>query len=133
MVGFEIAITCLALNIFKEARGEPIAGQQAVALVTLNRVREKGLDGDICKTVFEPGQFAWTATDTANGVLLPGKRPDRRSDEWQQVYAVAIESLTMRDFTKGATYFHEIKSRPSWVSSMQHVGRWGNHDFYKRP
>jgi len=133
MTGFEIAITCLALNIYKEARGEPVAGQQAVALVTINRTRENGLYGDLCQTVFEPGQFSWSITDARNGVLLPEKRPNRNSAEWQTAKLVAIESLTLRDFTNGATHFHEIKTRPAWAKQMQYLGRWGNHDFYKRP
>ena len=32
---------CLALNIYHESRNQPLAGQMAVALVTLNRVRDK--------------------------------------------------------------------------------------------
>ena len=34
----ETALMCLALNIYFEARSEPIEGQIAIAEVTLNRV-----------------------------------------------------------------------------------------------
>lgn len=133
MTGFELSILCLALNVFKEARGESIIGQQAVALVTLNRVKQDGLNGDVCATVFAPAQFSWTTTDTRNGVLLPGKRPDRNSSEWKRAHAVAIEAITMRDFTGGATFYHERSIKPYWVKEVRRVGRWGNHVFYKSP
>ena len=32
---------CLALNIYHEARGEPIVGQEAVAYVTINRMHHE--------------------------------------------------------------------------------------------
>ena len=35
------ALICLAMNIYHEARSEPIAGRVAVAEVTLNRVESK--------------------------------------------------------------------------------------------
>ena len=34
-------LTCLALNVYYEARGEPDKGKRAVAKVTLNRVHSK--------------------------------------------------------------------------------------------
>lgn len=131
MTGFGIAITCLALNVFKEARGEPVQGQHAVALVTLNRVYRAGLTKDICEVVFEPKQFSWTITDTRDGVLLPGKHPDRTSREWKRAEQSAREALYMQDFTGGATHYHGVKVKPYWRKSMERVGRWGNHYFYR--
>ena len=131
MTGFEIAVTCLALNVFKEARGEPVQGQHAVALVTLNRVYRSGLSKDVCEVVFEHKQFSWTITDTEGGVLHPHKRPDRTSKEWKRAEQSAREALYMEDFTGGATHYHEIKIKPYWSTSMERVGRWGNHYFYR--
>lgn len=131
MIGFEIAVTCLALNVYKEARGEELKGQQAVALVTLNRVASGKYPMDICKTVFQDKQFSWTATDSKGGVLLPHKRPDQKSVEWATAMRVAKQSLTLRDFTGGATHYHKIKVLPKWHKSMEFVGQWGNHRFYK--
>ena len=44
-------LTCLAKNIYFEARNEPFAGQFAVALVTLNRVSDTTFPDTICKVV----------------------------------------------------------------------------------
>ena len=131
MTGFEIALTCLALNVFKEARGEPVAGQHAVALVTLNRVYRNGLDKDVCDVVFEPKQFSWTITDSEGGVLHRQKRPDQSSVEWKRAKQSALEALYMEDFTGGATHYHEVKSKPIWRRKMEYVGQWGNHYFYR--
>jgi len=46
-------LTCLAKNIYFEARNEPFAGQFAVALVTLNRVNDTAFPDTICKVVYQ--------------------------------------------------------------------------------
>ena len=43
--------TCLALNIYFEARDQTVKGQMAVALVTINRVTSKRFPNTICKVV----------------------------------------------------------------------------------
>lgn len=129
MMGFEVAVLCLSLNVFKEARGEPPIAQQAVALVTLNRAMAK--NGDICEVVFEDRQFSWTITDTRFGVLLPGKRPDRNTTEWKNAEASARHALYMQDFTGGATHYHEVSIKPYWTKNFRYTGQWGNHKFYR--
>lgn len=131
MTGFEISLLCLALNVYKEARGEPVEGQHAVALVTLNRTKRKGLNGEICDTVMEPYQFSWTITDIKDGVLLPGKAPKRTSPAWHRAYQSAKEALTMPDFTAGATHFHTPAVHPVWAQKLRYIGQWGNHIFYR--
>ena len=46
-------LTCLATNIYFEARNEPFAGQFAVALVTLNRVNDTAFPNTICDVVYQ--------------------------------------------------------------------------------
>ena len=50
-------ILWLALNIYFEARNQPIEGQYAVAHVTLNRAAQT--KRSIKAVVLEPGQFSW--------------------------------------------------------------------------
>src|SRR5579859_77810 len=52
-------LLCLALNVYREARNQPIEGQLAVAHVTLNRYETSDLP-TICDVVFKTGNFAWT-------------------------------------------------------------------------
>lgn len=129
MTGFEIALTCLALNIFKEARGESIEGQLAVAMVVINRVKISKTK-DICEIVFEDSQFSWTTTDISQGMLIKGKKPDRRSEEWTRAMQSARDVLGMKDFTKGATHYHNKSVTPSWAKNFKYVGTWGEHLFY---
>jgi len=45
-------IQCLATNIYHEARGEPLPGKYAVAIVTLNRVKSADHPNDVCRVVY---------------------------------------------------------------------------------
>ena len=55
-----VEITCLAINIYFEARSEPIEGQVAVAWVTLNRRDAEGFRDTVCIVVHQYMQFSWT-------------------------------------------------------------------------
>lgn len=44
-------ISCLATNIYHEARGEPIIGQVSVGFVTLNRVKSKRFPNTVCEVI----------------------------------------------------------------------------------
>ena len=64
------ALMCLALNVYHEARSEPLQGQAAVAHVVLNRVASGRWPDDVCSVVhqgYEKGrfkcQFTWYCED----------------------------------------------------------------------
>ena len=44
---------CLAMNVYHEARNQPLAGQMAVISVTVNRVNDKRFPNSICGVVYE--------------------------------------------------------------------------------
>jgi hypothetical protein len=46
-------VDCLSKAVYYEARGESLAGQQAVAQVVLNRARNPGFPSSICAVVFQ--------------------------------------------------------------------------------
>ena len=117
----EAGVICLALNIHYEAGVDPIEGQLAVALVTLNRAKHNS--ANLCNAVFRPGQFEWTAK------IPPG--PSRK--QMEQYRSTAVVALSLHDFTNGADHFCHYKSYCSWAASMQFKGRWGSHNFYKAP
>ena len=53
-------LICLAMNIYHEARNQSIAGQMAVALVTINRVNDHRYPNTICEVVMEgPTRVSW--------------------------------------------------------------------------
>ena len=122
---FDTAYLCLALNVSKEARGEPLLGQYAVVHVVRNRAKYN-LD-NVCKVVFAPYQFSWTIT-------MP-------SDDLQSLnrsYAIAkLAWDSPADVTKGATHYHVRPGcpggvRPSWTRKMRKTVQIGCHIFYRR-
>ena len=56
----ESAISCMAKNIYFEAKSQPLVGQLAVGLVVLNRVKSKSWPNEICKVIYEgPIRESW--------------------------------------------------------------------------
>ena len=127
MVGLEIGLLCLALNVYYEARSESDEAQMAVALVTRNRARYK--DRTLCEEVYSPHQFSWTRQITCPYCKL--KPPHPQDEAWIKAQLIARDSLTAKDFTKGAYWYHRYDIHPWWTWNKQKVGTWGAHVFYK--
>jgi N-acetylmuramoyl-L-alanine amidase len=128
-----VALACLTLNIYHEARGEPETGQLAVAYVTLNRARRKKMD--VCDVVVEPYQFSWTTGGvmmrTSGWTLMPHMVPtDRKAlDKAVQIAKLAM-SQKLEDPTQGALFYHATYVSPYWKSSMTEIAAIGQHVFY---
>lgn len=116
------ALLCLALNIYFEARGEPIEGQYAVAHVTLNRTKENNTS--ICKEVFRKNQFSWTQYKYTI--------PSQTDKSWILAKEIAQKANQTNDITKGSTYFHEknCKNIQSIKQGRVKTIKVGNHIFY---
>ena len=130
-------IECLAQNIYHEARSESTAGRMAVALVTLNRVKDERFPSTICgvvkQTKYYPSgridlhscQFSW---------YCDGK-PDTIKDEkcYKDILLIAEVMYTYEteDFTEGALWYHSPKVKPDWSMVYTKVVRIDNHIFYK--
>jgi N-acetylmuramoyl-L-alanine amidase len=112
------SLLCLALVIHNESLGESKRGKAAVAHVVLNRAKSKN---KICKTVHAPNQF----------YTKPIK--NKKSKGWHESQHVAKQVLsnTLKDPTKGATYFHNHTVRPKWSKIKTKTTRIGGHSFYK--
>jgi N-acetylmuramoyl-L-alanine amidase len=115
-------VECLARNVYHEARGESIAGQIAVAQVTVNRVQSGEFQSSICRAVYAERQFSWT--------LKPSTVKDRKAWEASVAIATAVltNSISLPDFK--ALYYHTKQIRPCWSRNKQVVARIGNHVFY---
>lgn len=115
------ALLCMALAVYHEARGESIAGQQAVALVTLNRA--EGNRRRVCREVRKPGQYSWVG----KGLSRDGR------EAWLHSRKIAADVLYGRvpDFTGGATYFHARNVHPVWRRKLKYLMTVGGHRFYR--
>ena len=127
-------LECLARNVYYEARGEPLAGQYAVAEVTLNRQASRLYPRTICEVVYQKnwdplrkryvGAFSWTEFRVL---------PEPEGEEWERAqrvaeavyYGKAVPTLN------GALHFHATYIKPSWAKSKQRVARIGRHVFYR--
>ncbi len=119
------AILCLAMNIYHEARGEPIKGQIAVGTVTMNRANWDVKE--ICPVVYAPNQFSWTSFKKN-----PYGHPPHDDKSWQRARQLAknIVDGKVKDVTYGATFFHTNNVRPVWRHAFQRTVVIGNHVFY---
>ena len=116
---------CLALNVYFEARSEPVEGKFAVAAVTMNRVRSPRFPSAICAVVWQRRQFSWTHDG----------RPDRPYEKAAWREALWVATLTYESSypsnVGAATYYHTAYVRPVWAKSLQKVARVGHHIFYQ--
>lgn len=117
----------LARNIYFEARGEPVAGQAAVAQVVLNRLRSPDFPNSVADVIYQNSQFSWTI----------GSKP-RITDQDAWLKAIGIATLVqigqLPDLTQGAEYFFAPASvpAPSWAQQFAFVDEIGSHKFYRR-
>jgi spore germination cell wall hydrolase CwlJ-like protein len=125
-------LECLALNIYREAGGEPYEGKVAVAQVTMNRTANPAYPKDICSVVHQKTyvnnravcQFSWYCTR---------HRPvDELNYEMCREIArkVLYSGYRMHKF-KDAMYFHTVAVKPRWRNGVDMIGRTGHHLFYR--
>ena len=123
-------MTCLALNVYFEARGTIHRQQEGVAWVARNRAEVEVYNGpNICDVVFQKrgktAQFAWTAH--------PLNRVYVDDEGWSvaQEIAYGVYMGTIPDPTKGALAFHEVKLPKKYRKyAAKHGLRIGSHVFY---
>ena len=124
-------LTCLALNVYFESRGESLAGQYGVALVTLNRAEQTSRN--VCDVVMAPKQFSWTdrVQRRHRRWVLPKDMAPVETDAWKKAVWVATVTMTgvVADITRGATYYDRKDVHPAWEKKMRVVAKIGRHRF----
>ncbi len=63
-------LTCIALNVYYEARSEPLEGQYAVAHVVLNRVASPRFPDDACTVVRQGLEKDWVDASSVGTVTV---------------------------------------------------------------
>ena len=113
-------LNLLARTVYAEARGEPYAGQVAVAAVVLNRVKSSSFPNTISGVVYQPGAF--TAVSDGQINLSPN----------QTAYNAAKDALNGWNPCYGAIYyFNPNTATNAWIWSRPHVITIGKHRFCK--
>jgi len=116
----------LAVNIYHEARGEPIEGQMAIGHVCYNRAAKR--NKSIKEIVLQPYQFSWH-----NGNKFPVISEYNSLLQCLDVAEdIALDRQEGKDPVKGADhYFADYIDPPSWAQDMEKVCKIGKHTFYR--
>jgi spore germination cell wall hydrolase CwlJ-like protein len=116
-------LQCLAENVYYEARGEPLAGQYAVAEVTMNRVESKEFPDSVCAVVYARGAFSWTYAED---------HPAPYGYEWRRARSVAGTVYDNREapLVSGALFYHSTRVSPGWAATRSQLVLIGHHLFY---
>ncbi len=116
-------LECLAVGVYFESKGEPLAGQLAVAETILNRTRSGRFPKSVCGVLTQRGQFSFI-----RGGVVPNA--EGRAG-WKT--AVAVAKVAQRDLwadvAPKALFFHASYVSPGWRAAR--VARIGNHIFYR--
>lgn len=127
-------IRCLTINLFNEAAGEPLKGQEMVVQVVINRKNHlKKFGRTYCEVIREPYQFSWTL-DIGKAYMLEAKQPLTPKDfkKYSKVVLDVLENQHKAlDKDKEILYYHSTAVKPKWSKKMTLVYRIGNHLFFK--
>ncbi len=121
---------CLAQAVYYEARGEPAAGQAAVAQVVLNRTRSGAHPASVCDVVFQGAARPGCQFSFACDPRLGGRRPEAAA--WGRAQAVAATALQGGEVEglRTALNYHADYVRPGWAARLQRTAEIGRHIFY---
>jgi spore germination cell wall hydrolase CwlJ-like protein len=123
---------CLAEAVYFEARGEAVRGQIAVAQVVLNRAFSGYYPTTVCGVVYQNKyrhfacQFTFACDNTPDVIREP--------DMWDRAKKIAKAMLDGQIWLPEvgkSTHYHAYWVRPSWVSEMKRMYKFGVHTFYR--
>ena len=124
---FEIAVRTLD----QEARGEPVAGQQAVAHVIVNRLKDGRWGTTLAAVCLAPYQFSgWNAHDPNRIRTLEMPDDDSGLVKLRPIMQAALGGEA--DPTSGAMwYYAALIPKPGWAVGAEFCGQFGSQLFYK--
>lgn len=126
----------LARTIYGEARGENLAGQEAIASVVLNRLAfSKGKGGywwgnSISEICLKPWQFScWNKNDVNYKVIQNATEDDKAFALAKRIARRAVVGI-LKDTTGKSTHYHTKNVRPKWSIGKIPAAEIGSHFFY---
>lgn len=133
------AAMCLATAIYFEARGEPTAGQVAVANVIVNRKNDRRYPDTICGVVKQAQTYRWAPhvpiRNRCQFSFYCDGQPEVVRDQKAYDKAMSIANRVLSgdlpDLTDGATHYHATHVYPDWAETKTETVRVNNHIFYR--
>ena len=120
----ELALMCLSMNVYWEARDQSLAGQVAVAQVTMERVKSTNYPNDVCSVVHQQDQFSWYWDGNSD---VP-----KEEESWKRAQMVAKGVLAGSGHSDldGVLHYHALYVKPYWAKYMTVVATIDDHIFY---
>jgi len=117
---------CLAQAVYFESRGEPLAGQLAVAEVVINRSKSGYYPADYCSVITQRAQFSFVR----RGVI---PQADESSLAWRRAKAIAeiAQQNLWNSEAHDALYFHATYVHPTWARQKTQLAQIDTHIFYR--
>ena len=115
-------LTCIAIAIYFEARGESIEGQQMVAATIINRIQHPQFPDTACGVVKQRKQFSFYSDGKSDKPTEP--------EAYLTAARIASEALKEGVVSETSLYFHSIAVQPIWRHKLKRIGKIGNHVFY---
>ncbi len=122
-------VECLSEAVYYEARGESVAGQEAVARVVLNRLASPSFPKSVCAVVYQRlvaggCQFSFVCDGAMRRPLEPAA--------WDRARTIAQRALggQVNSVVGKATSFHTVRLGDIWGPRMIQIAQIGRHDFY---
>lgn len=132
-------IDWLVTNVYFEARNQGIAGQLAVAMVTINRVEDRRFPNTIREVVtqghtYRNGfpirnrcQFSWYCDGKSDRI-----RNKKAFNDIKRIVLIYIQNRDiMIDITEGATHYHADYVLPDWARTKRKTIEIEDHIFYR--
>jgi spore germination cell wall hydrolase CwlJ-like protein len=125
------ALRCLTQGVYYEAALETTAGQEGVAQVILNRVRDPNYANTICGVVYEGAerttgcQFSFTCDGSLSQPPVAWA--------WNRARKVAEQALAGHVAVNvgTATHYHADYVHPWWAPTLNKLTQIGAHIFYR--
>jgi len=133
------AVLCMAMNIYHEARGEPLAGQIGVAHSVLNRVADLRYPSTVCGVVKQAKYHGWDMDTPIRNQCQYSWFCDGKSDHPQDGKAMLEATILAQyvlhgdsiDIIEGATHYHADYVHPYWADHMEITVKLGSHIYYR--
>ena len=133
------AVMCLALNLYFEARDQPVVGQLAVGFSTMNRVADERYPDTVCGVVKQAKYNSWDSDHPIRHMCqyswfcdgLSDLPTDDKAMLEATILAANIYYGRVTDISAGSTHYHATYVQPYWADHMTVVFMIDDHIFYR--
>ena len=123
------SVVWLTLNVYFEARGEPMEGKVAVVHVVKNRCHQRGQS--VVKVITASKQFSWVEADGITQRAISNINLVRDLISCLTAVWIAGAERLRGHTLGGANHYHSVTVDPYWNDNMKLVDRIGRHKFYR--